>query len=157
MDEKAIARFWSKVKRGDANECWEWQAYRDRNGYGQVGLSKPRRLEYAHRVAWQIVNGPIPDGLCVLHNCPDGDNPACCNPKHHFLGTRADNMTDKVRKGRQLRGEKAPPAKLTEERVQWIRAMAKTGMTQARIAELCGVTPAAVSAIVVGRNWKHVA
>jgi hypothetical protein len=154
MDEKAILRFCSKVKRGGPDDCWEWQGYRDRMGYGQVGMSGPRRNEYAHRVAWMIVNGPIPDRMCVLHRC---DNPACCNPAHHFLGTRSENMADKVRKGRQHRGERHPRARLDEHHVRAIRSMREGGLTHQRIADAMGVSRNTVTCVLNGRNWKHVA
>ena len=71
------------------SDCWEWLKCRDRDGYGSTGRGS------AHRLAWSLVNGPIPNGLCCLHSC---DNPRCCNPAHLFLGTHADNVADKVRK-----------------------------------------------------------
>src|SRR5258706_4567526 len=95
-------RFWKKVKRGKANECWEYQGAKQvRDGYGKVlWRSKPKKeWKQAHRIAWELTNGAIPDGsgVCVLHHC---DNPPCCIPAHLFLGTRAANNADKVAKGR---------------------------------------------------------
>lgn len=75
--------------------CAEWTGRRNRGGYGLTrACGKPL---LAHRQAWAIAFGPIPDGLCVLHRC---DNPPCCEPTHLFLGTRADNMRDMALKGR---------------------------------------------------------
>lgn len=81
--------------------CIEWLGSRDENGYGRVHCGGTPRL--AHRVAWELENGPIPSGLCVLHGC---DNPPCINPSHMFLGTQADNMRDMVKKGRQANATK---------------------------------------------------
>jgi hypothetical protein len=92
-------RFWAKVKKGES--CWLWAAWRLPSGYGQIRAGE--RLLRAHRVAWELTNGPIPDGLCVLHNCPGGDNPACVNPAHLWLGTNAENTHDMVAKGRYAR------------------------------------------------------
>lgn len=64
----------------------------------------------AHKVAWEIANGPIPEGngyhgKCVLHRC---DNPACVNPGHLFLGSHDDNMADMLAKGRARKGGGSP-------------------------------------------------
>jgi hypothetical protein len=62
----------------------------ENNRYGTIGVG-------THRLAWELANGPIPDGMQVLHKC---DNPRCCNPDHLFLGTQQVNMADMARKGR---------------------------------------------------------
>ncbi|MGH2368516.1 MAG: HNH endonuclease signature motif containing protein [Chloroflexota bacterium] len=95
------ARFWPKVyKHADAG-CWEWLGARSSSGYGHIGSGGTEgRMLRAHRVSWELINGPIPAGLQVLHNCPDGDNPLCVRPEHLWLGTHQDNMADKWRKGR---------------------------------------------------------
>ncbi len=90
-------RFWSKVAIGDG--CWEWRARRNDSGYGQFRLDG--KIQHASRVAWVLTHGAIPpETPHVLHNCPDGDNPACVRPSHLWLGTNADNVADKVAKGR---------------------------------------------------------
>jgi hypothetical protein len=96
-------RFWIKVDRsGGPDACWEWTSKsvkRSKCGlaYGDFRVSRNKVIG-AHRMAWELTNGPIPDGLCVCHKC---DNPLCCNPSHHFLGTRADNVADMLAKGRK--------------------------------------------------------
>lgn len=93
-------RFWPKVHKRDG--CWLWTASTDSNGYGQsfIGRLDGRvRLEHAHRVAWRLTFGDIPDGLNVLHRC---DVPRCVNPAHLFLGTDRDNIQDAIGKGRWI-------------------------------------------------------
>lgn len=109
----------------------------------------------AHTVAWELVNGPIPEGLQVRHLC---NNPPCCNVEHLAVGTHADNMADKVAAGRQSRmpGESHPLAKLTEADVRVIRALAATGVTHKVIAEKFSIRRKYVSDVVCGRSWKHV-
>jgi hypothetical protein len=81
-------------------KCDLWTRARNREGYGEVWHDG--RLYRAHRLAWELSNGPIPEGLLVLHKC---DTPACVNVEHLFIGTHTDNMADRKRKGRQARGE----------------------------------------------------
>jgi HNH endonuclease len=114
-------RFWSKV--GECNRwpwfCWEWQAGCFDNGYGAFWLR--RKLWKAHRVAWLIQFGEIPDDLKVLHKC---DNPRCVRPSHLFLGTDADNMHDRDRKGRHGWSKRARCAyghEYTPQNTVWVR------------------------------------
>lgn len=92
--------FWSKVDIRSENECWPWLGCKDKDGYGQLRWADKyeRQNVKAHRVAWELKKGPIPEGLGVLHNC---DSPDCINyEKHMFLGTQADNQRDMSAKGR---------------------------------------------------------
>jgi hypothetical protein len=93
---KQAARFWAKATPEPNSGCWLWTASLRPNGYGMFGIAAGS-VQSAHRVAWELVNGPIPDGLHVLHRC---DVRACVNPSHLFLGTRFDNMQDMIAKGR---------------------------------------------------------
>lgn len=86
-------RFWAKVDR--SGECWTWTASAHSFGYGRFGIG--RRVFTAHRVAWELVNGPVPGGLHVCHRC---DNPPCVRPDHLFLGTAKENLRDMIAKGR---------------------------------------------------------
>lgn len=97
-----VDRFWSKVDNSGGNDaCWIWTASRNNKGYGEFWLDG--RMRKANRIAWLFFHAWLPDDLDVLHNCPGGDNPACVNPSHLWLGTHQDNMDDRNRKGRQGR------------------------------------------------------
>ncbi|HEX6537480.1 MAG TPA: HNH endonuclease [Gemmatimonadaceae bacterium] len=147
------AVFWSKVHKTDS--CWLWTGDTFNKEYGRFGIDG--RQQPAHRVAWQLTHGPIPEGLFVCHNCPDGDNPLCVNPEHLFLGTHVDNMADKVRKGRasRTRGERSGTAKLTQDRADEIRHRhARGGVSRAALAREYGVSQSTISAIILRRRWQ---
>lgn len=138
-------------RSGGPDACWPWLAYRNADGYGTIEVDGQSRL--AHCVAWEQENGrPVPPGVCVLHDC---DNPPCCNPRHLWDGTKAENNADRDRKGRAAdrRGEKAAGAKLTEDKVREIRAA--TG-TRQQIAGRFGVSSSAVTLIIQRKRWPHV-
>lgn len=86
--------FWARVQRGPG--CWTWTGRRTAFGYGELQMAG--RHVTAHRLAWELTYGSIPDGQSVLHSC---DNPPCCRPTHLWLGSQADNLHDMFRKGRR--------------------------------------------------------
>ena len=99
MADPPDVRFWNKVdKSAGEGSCWNWIAYKKRDGYGWFGVHR-KELILAHRYSWVLSHGAIPAGMNVLHKC---DNPACVNPNHLWLGTLADNNKDMCRKGRYV-------------------------------------------------------
>lgn len=136
-------RFWSKVLKTSEESCWLFSGSKTTNGYGNI-RNEDHKLEQASRVAYRLTYGVIPDGMHVLHRC---DCPPCCNPSHLFLGNHADNMADKVRKGRQ-------PHKLTPEQVRSIFLRFKAGEMQANLAREHGVLQSAIYGITKRRTWR---
>lgn len=151
--------FWSKVnKNGPAvttklGPCWLWTGARTgksggigRNGgYGNIKFQ--RRFQYAHRVAWILTNGEIPDGQWVLHRC---DVRLCVRPAHLFLGNHADNMADMVSK---YRG-RGVARKLTDQDAIEIRRRYEDGVSKYRLARDFGVTDTTISNLVQGRTYR---
>jgi hypothetical protein len=120
------------------------------SGYGYVQRNMRRYL--AHRIAFELTFGPIPDGLFVCHHC---DNPPCVNPAHLFVGTQAENMADMAAKGRHRsrggqNGERHPQAKLTDAQVDTIRVLLTGPESTRQIAERYGVSRSLISKIQTG-------
>ena len=153
MEGTLEERFWAKVDVRGPDDCWEWLAGKTHNGYGMIGKGgRHNGMLRAHRVSWELANGPIPDGLCVLHHC---DNPGCVNPLHLWIGTNADNQQDMAQKGRanKARGERQGNSKLTEQDVHEIRAMLARDISQTVIAEKYDVARTTIGSINTGTNW----
>lgn len=137
-------RFWAKVQKTES--CWLWTASTARKGYGHIYCAG--KYVTASILSWQLHFGPIPSGLFVCHNCPGGDNPACVNPAHLFLGTCKDNGQDAARKGRI-------PSVLTVDNVVEIRRLFGT-VSQNSIAKKFGVSSRLIQKIVRRELWQHV-
>jgi hypothetical protein len=153
-------RFWRKVDRRGPNECWPWLGNTLVQGYGSIG-SGGRNGKHlrAHRVAWELANGPIPKstghhGTVVRHKC---DNRLCCNPSHLEIGTQGDNVADMINR----RGGNAAPyygedhvnAKLNDEIVRQIRLSDRSNQWWAKKV---GVSKTAIGFARRGITWKHV-
>lgn len=146
-------RFWKHVKK--TNGCWNWIGAAKTDGYGIImeGKRGSTRLA-AHRVAYEIHNGPIPKGLLVCHKC---DHPLCVNPKHLFLGTLEDNVADRVKKGRSSQGINHPKAKLTPAIVRRIRKLYKPRISHySTFAKQYKLSGNAIKAMINRKTWKHV-
>ena len=153
-------RFWSKVNKTES--CWLWTAYKNIGGYGQLKKGGSVRQNIpAHVLSWILHNGAVIPGLCVLHNCPGGDNPACVNPNHLWLGTLGDNNRDTKKKGRLYavvpdRGENHKGAKLTNQKILKIRALRESGLSLPKIGILFSVSAQTVWGICKRKSWKHI-
>ena len=139
IDEKE--RFLAKVKKVESG-CHEWQSTLHRDGYGKFQFRG--KTKQAHRVAYQLLVGEIPDGRWVLHRC---DNRLCVNPEHLFLGDCKANIADMDAKAR--RGTKS---KLTEADAQKIRALVSQGVRQQTVANAFGIDQTTVSRIFLGKT-----
>lgn len=167
MTEQQLQRFRGRVKVGKSDECWEWTGKLWRTGYGLFSVDGVPKI--ASRLAWEIANGPIPDGKFVLHSC---DNRACCNPSHLRIGTQQDNVQDMLdrKRHRVLSGDEHPWRKrpelvrrgeaqtqvgLTDERVMEIRRKHWDGVAMSQLARDYGLSNGGIRKIVRGETWTH--
>jgi hypothetical protein len=135
--------FWSLVEP-QPDGCWHWRGAAGKSGYGcYAGRA-------AHRVAYELRKGPIPDKMLVCHKC---DVPRCVNPDHLFVGTNRDNMQDAANKGRTLHGAKSPNAKLTAEKACQIVERHAAGESLKALSRAFGLDRNNVRNIVRGISW----
>ena len=127
----------------NANGCWVWQGWTCA-GYGRLRQQPAGRSGFCHRLMYEEMNGRVPSGMFVMHAC---DNRRCINPEHLRIGTHAENMIDRSRKGRST-------AMLTAGQVLEIRQKNKSGVGQTKLADEYGVSTGTISAICTRKTWK---
>lgn len=176
------SRFWERVQKSD--DCWLWTGARFSNGYGRIKTGGKNTPEVkAHRLSYELHFGTIPDGLYVCHTC---DNPSCVRPDHLFIGSAADNNTDRANKGRSAKGDHSGArlhpetrargdkngtrlhpekvwrgsqislSKLNEEKVVQIRQKHAQGSSIQELAGEYGVEHKAIRRVLRRESWKHV-
>jgi hypothetical protein len=161
-----IDRFWSKVDK--SGTCWLWTGGILKTGYGQFSITKPSTAR-AHRFAYEITYGSIPNGLFVCHKC---DNRRCVNPAHLWLGTALDNSADMKQKGRHRSpptaclsrgngflstGEYRGLRKLTTNQVIEIRRRhTDENIPRCQLASEYGVAQSTIRDIILRKKWKHI-
>ncbi len=139
-----LTRFWSKVDK--SGECWEWTGSKLRQGYGNFKVTGEAYLAQTF-VLYQEQKRPM---YFMCHSC---DNPSCVNPRHLWLGSNSDNMSDRVSKNRQVRGEAVSGSRLTEKIV---REILESDESDKVICERLQIDPRRVSDIRLGKKWRWV-
>lgn len=154
-----MERFTEKMdKRGGA--CWPFLGFVNSKGtgYGMFGWEHeegaPLRTIGAHVASYLLFKGPVPSGMCVMHNC---NNRACVNPAHLELGTGKQNMEHCVATRRIASGERQGLAVMTEDRVRELRARHTAGESGLSLAKAFGISQATASQIIRRVTWRHVA
>jgi hypothetical protein len=144
-------RFWRKVRR-DEHGCWEWLGAGRIGGYGHFNVGK--RFVGAHRLAYELTYGPIPQGIVVCHRC---DNPRCVRPDHLFVGSARDNMSDCRDKGRlgdkRRLGLNNGATRITPELASLIREARAAGMSRPQLAKRYGISIVTITQITSNKHW----
>lgn len=162
------AHYWSHVLPANSKGCRLWNGRLDAWGYGMIW--RHGKDVRAHRMAWEMANGPIPDGMLACHTC---DTPNCCTVSHLFIGTNLDNSRDKIAKGRGrwssgpshwtkknrhlFQGEKNHHAAHTASSVLKIRAeYAKGSFSLSQLAKKYGCSKHNIWMIIKRKAWAHI-
>ncbi len=145
-------RFWMSLGRKAPSGCILWNGHITKDGYGRIRDRGTCRL--AHRVAYELMVGKIPEDLIIRHSC---DNKICINPTHLLLGTQIDNVADREERKRTAIGAANGKAKLNSALVTELRARyAAGGITQQDLASEYGIPGGTIGAIINHLTWKHV-
>ena len=133
--------------------CWIYTGSIQKFGHGRIGTGNKELL--VHRVAYENLVGPIPDGMDILHKCIG--TPACWNPEHLYPGSNDDNIRDKIIQGRHVPcpGSKNGNSKLTEEVVAKIKSI-PLSISSRIVSEIHGISSGVVRKIRQGKLWRHV-
>lgn len=152
--------------------CWEWTEGLTSAGYPAVHDPATKKQVRGNRAAWELIYGPVPDGLMVCHHC---DNRKCLNPVHLFVDTAKGNYDDARKKGRMdnalaaiqkahdegrveyCRGEAMPNAKLSNEQVLEMRHLydhEKWGYK--KLKKKFRVSAGTCKRIVKRQIWTHI-
>ncbi len=144
-------RFWSKVdKSGGVDACWPWTACIGTNGYGNFKFEGKNKN--AHRVAYELVHGPVDRNMEIRHHC---DNKLCCNDSHLEPGTRLENVRDAIERGRHPHGESCGRSKLSLPLVLAIKQLKLLGCNAAQIGKDLQLAESTVRDILSNKTWKH--
>lgn len=139
-------RFWEKVNKTGHDCCWTWKAACIK-GYGSIGNGKGKTI-LAHRLSWELRNGPIPTGKYILHKC---DNTRCVNPEHLYVGDAVQNAKDCTSRGRAVSGKSV----ITDSDVAEIFRLHVNGMSNTEIARMYGVQQPAICKVLNGKTPRY--
>jgi len=146
-------RLLSKIR--EEEDCWIWTGTKDNDGYGRFSI-EANRYRRAHRVIWELYNGPIPEGHVIRHRCPSFRRD-CVNPDHLLTGTVAENSADRITDGTSCKGERNGSHILTQLQVNRIRAELPTNdkiKYCEKMSQEFQVSLSAIKRIVYNRSWK---
>jgi len=151
-----MKRFWDKVDIHGEDDCWEWQAYIAKDGYGKFKY-QGKNIS-ASRITYILTHGEIEKGLVIMHKC---NNKSCCNPNHLEMGTYSKNTQDAYDDGlikpAGVNGQDHYKAKLTEKEVLNIRSLfSNGGISKLEISKIYDVGKTAIQKIIKRRTWKHI-
>lgn len=136
------------------NSDWQWTGTKNKAGYGKILYNG--RMDYAHRVSFELFNGPIPDNMQVLHAC---DDPGCVDPDHLHLGDQKTNIHEMMDRGRYhhivFKGQDHGRAKFSNEQIREIRERVKNGCSYTELSREYHVVVTTISNIITGKSWKH--